>query len=101
LTVVTNNVARNLILAHEVLAVTTLTVVTTDLSSCLPDELSEMTSVFVETWVGCVVLRTFVVPSLDGRCDVRVTEGKILTVLTTGVSHNTVRGALLSIAGHV
>jgi len=101
LTVVTNNVTRNLILAHEVLAVTALTVVTADFSSCLPDELGEMSGVFVETWVRGIVLRTLIVPGLDGIGDVGVSEGKVLTILTASVCHNTVHGVLLGIASHI
>lgn len=99
--VVANDVAWGLVLAHEVLASTALSVVTTDLRGSLPDELGEVTSGHLEAWGGGVVLVLFFVPGGDGSDDIGVTEGKVLTIWTTRVVHGAVLSLITGEVGHL
>lgn len=96
-----DDIAGGPVLAHEVLAATALSVVTTDLSGSLPDELGEVTGGQLEAWSGRVVLVLLLIPSGDSGNDISVTEGKVLTIWTTRVMHGAVLGLITGEVGHL
>lgn len=97
--VTTRRVLTDSVLVPGVVALDTSTA---HLGGGLPEELSEVTGGFRETWVQPVVLVDFVVPSINRRLATGVASSQVLTVWTTGVDQlNVVAVKLLCVVGCV